>query len=99
MRYFDKQKLTRSGVYVIAEIFKINENPVKFNTAYYKYYYKGNRYEWKVKGPLGDSILFLRILPNAPLTCKPDYDVKVPKCLGIKNSPPDGWREIPKCKD
>ena len=85
-------------MYVIGIKFKYLPPAATSGSSFYYYKYKGLRYEWKRSDMGGsDSLIFLKILPNDPEACLPDFDVKVPKCLTINDSPPVGWKTIPKC--
>lgn len=97
--FIETKKVDKLGVYVIGAKFKSTPSAATSGSSYYYYNYKDKRYEWNIAdaGSYSDSLIFLKILPNNPEICRPDFDFKVPKCLTINDSPSEGWKTIPKC--
>jgi hypothetical protein len=100
-QFFMNRKIRREGIYVKAEV--ISSEKYKGGTLItIRYLFKGNTYTARVRSSNGKetagTIYLLQLLPNDPEAIILLDDQPVPACLATIETPPEGWKEIPRCK-
>ena len=96
---FRTMKLKKSGVYVIAKLDNVRPAGNRGANYYYTFMYNGKSYKCHIGANTRlDTLVFVLVYSKDPSICKIlPYD-KIPSCLGLKDVPTNGWKDLPNIK-
>lgn len=89
--------LNDSVIYSIAKYYGSTSGGRQGGSDYYLYHYNGKYYKEGIKILRSKIHLyyFCKFNPSNPKICEILYDIQVPYCLTLDNSPKEGWDKLP----
>ncbi len=91
--------LKRSGVYVIAKLDTIISAGNRGSDYDYTFTYNGKPYKCGIRTNVRlDTLIFVKVYSKNPSIYTFLQYEKVPGCLGLKDVPANGWKEVPNLK-